>query len=88
MDSENAAIDDMFAAYHRLKDMGWNDIMYCPKDGTNFLSVCPGSTGIFRSRYMGDWPKGGWWVEDGGDLWPERPCLWKPLPAPTPGEQK
>lgn len=77
MPTEKDAIEAMWSAYQRLKELGWNEAIYCPKDGTPFDAIEPGSTGIFRTHYSGEWPKGSWWAEDAGDLWPARPCLYR-----------
>ena len=77
MPTEKAALEQMFEAYTRLKEMGWNDAIYCPKDGTMFSSISAGSTGIHKCNYTGEWPTGSWWVYD-GDVWPSRPILWRP----------
>lgn len=61
----------------RLKELGWQEAEYCPKDGSEFKAIEVGSTGIHDCVYLGDWPKGGWWVHD-GDTYPSRPILWKP----------
>lgn len=81
MPTEADAIQQMQAAYARLKQLGWNDAIYCPKDGSNFHTIEVGSTGIHPTHYEGEWPTGSWWVEEAGDLWPSRPCLWKAIPA-------
>ena len=78
MPDEQAAINAMFQAYQRLKELGWREAIYCPKDGTSFDAIEPGSTGIHTCSYSGKWPKGSWWVHNAGDLWPSRPCLFKP----------
>lgn len=77
---EKAHLNVMGVAYGKLRELGWNDIIYCPKDGSWFLSICAGSTGVFPCCYRGEWPTGGWWVSDAGDEWPARPILWKPMP--------
>lgn len=77
---ERSAIEAMFEAWLRLKELGWSEAIYCPKDGSAFEVIEPGSTGIFRCHYDGDWPKGTWRVEDGGDLWPSRPILFRLYP--------
>jgi hypothetical protein len=77
MPTEAAAISQMFQAYQRLRELGWREAIYCPKDGTEFSVIEPGSTGIHRCTYSGDWPNGSWWIHD-GDTWPARPCLWRP----------
>lgn len=79
MPDETAAVRKMFDAWQRLKDLGWNDACYCPKDGSSFLVIEPGSTGFHRAHYSGEWPKGTWWIEEDHDLSPSRPILWKPL---------
>lgn len=79
-EAERKAIDQMFQAYQTLKRLGWNDAIYCPKDGRRFLSIEPGSTGIHDTHYEGEWPNGTWWVLEANDLWPARPCLWKAKP--------
>lgn len=80
MPDETSALKTMHDAYTRLKDMGWRDAIYCPKDGSTFEIIEVGSTGIFRAHYQGEWPSGSWWAEDAGDLWPSRPCLFRLLP--------
>lgn len=77
MPDERTAIDAMFQAWLRLKELGWREAQYCPKDGGAFDAIEPGSTGIHRCRYEGEWPKGSWWIEDDGDLWPSRPVLFR-----------
>lgn len=74
MPTEQDAIKLMFEAYTRLKDLGWNDPIYCPKDGSPFDVIEPGSTGIHSCVYHGEWPTGGWWI-DGED--PSRPVLYR-----------
>ena len=86
MPTERDAIAAMFDAYLRLKELGWNDAIYCPKDGTPFLSIEAGSTGIHPTHYSGTWPKGSWWVSEAGDLWPSRPILFKPKEANDDGK--
>lgn len=77
---ELAALEAMHAQYVALTKLGWRDSIYCPKDRSKFLVITAGSTGVFPCHYDGEWPKGTWWIEDGGDLWPARPILFKPLP--------
>lgn len=79
MPTDQDALATLFTAYQRLRELGWRDAIYCPKDGSWFEVIEVGSTGIHRCRYEGTWPTGRWWVADGGDLWPSYPCLWRPL---------
>lgn len=77
---EKTALRVMFECHQRLKELGWNDAIYCPKDGTAFEAIEPGSTGVFRCYYTGEWPNGHWWLEDGGDVYPARPVLFRLYP--------
>ena len=79
MPTEQDAINAMFDAWLRLKELGWSEASYCPKDGTHFQAIESGSTGIHDCSYEGEWPTGTWWLYD-GDVWPSRPCLYKLYP--------
>lgn len=81
---ESELLQQMFDKYQGLKSLGWNDAVYCPKDGSTFLAIEAGSTGVFPCRYEGEWPKGTFWTIAHGDLWPSRPILYKPMPAQEP----
>ena len=70
MPDDKAAINALFDAWQRLKELGWNDPQYCPKDGTRFKVIELGSTGIFDCSYSGEWPKGHYMVEDEHDVYP------------------
>ena len=87
MPDERAAIKVMFAAYDRLRSLGWREIMYAPKDGTIVEVIEAGSAGIFRAHYM-TFSKGGgsWWIHDAADLWPADPILFRAIAEqlPTP----
>ena len=77
MPDEHAALHAMMDAYIRLKELGWNNAIYCPKDGTTFNVIEAGSSGIHTCHYDGEWPNGSWWIHDEGDFWPSRPILFK-----------
>src|SRR5213080_394944 len=79
MPDEKSALRAMHDAYIRLKDMGWNDAVYCPKDGSHFEVIEAGSTGIHDCAYQGKWPDGSWLVYD-EDIWPSRPILYRLYP--------
>ena len=79
MPTEEDAMAAMQEAFERLKDLGWKEAMYCPKDGTPFLAIEAGCCAAGVCQYLGEWPKGSWWMHSGGDLWPSRPILWKPI---------
>jgi len=83
MPDEDAALKLFFDAWLRLKDFGWREACYCPKDGRAFEAIEAGSSGRHRCHYSGEWPKGGYWIEGNGDLWPSHPVLFRDLPTPT-----
>jgi hypothetical protein len=70
MPDEQAAISALFDAWQRLKELGWNDPQYCPKDGSSFKVIEMGSTGIFDCHYQGTWPDGLYMVSDDCDIYP------------------
>lgn len=74
--TEQDAVNTINQCYHRLKDLGWDDPEYCPKDGSALDLIEVGSTGIHRGFYLGEWPGGTWEIPDErGDLWSSRPIL-------------
>ena len=72
------ALTVMTQAWHRLRELGWREAMYCPKDGSMFEVIEAGSSGIHVAYYHGEWPNG-WWIADEGDSWPSHPILWRPI---------
>lgn len=80
MPDVQSAIHAMQDAYLRLKELGWSEAIYCPKDGSLFEVIEPGSTGIHKCHYEGEWPRGRWWINTKDwDLSPSRPVLFRPL---------
>jgi len=79
-EGEEAQLAKIRDGYYGLKNLGWADATYCPKDGTRFLAICGNGSEPRPCTYQGEWPQGGWWIEDAGDLWPVRPILWKAMP--------
>jgi len=75
--TEQDAINMIAECHTRLKELGWNDAIYCPKDGSEFDAIEVGSTGIHRCHYSGEWPEGRWWIADEHDLWPSRPIMYR-----------
>ena len=61
-EAEMPTSDDALMVMHRgrerLKELGWREGQYCPKDGTPFAVIQYGSTGIFEGWYSGEWPTG------------------------------
>ena len=80
MPDEAAALSQMLDAHQRLKELGWSEAIYCPKDGTIFDAIEAGSSGIHKCHYSGQWPDGSWWIHSHGDLWPSRPILFRLTP--------
>lgn len=82
MPDERAAINAMWDAYQRLKELGWRDGKYSPRDGTRFRTVELGSTGIFDCDCHGEWPHCTWTTYDGHDAYPssQAPDLFKLYP--------
>lgn len=70
MPDEKAAIHALWDAHQRLKELGWREPQYCPKDGTRFRVIELGSTGVFDCYYQGEWPKGLYMVMDERDCYP------------------
>lgn len=81
MPTERAALEQFHSAYVRLKELGWRDIHYCPKDGRTFQVIEVGSTGVHVAHYESDGHIGTFWIHAEGDLWPSKPSLYRPLPA-------
>ncbi len=79
MPTEEDAMVAMLQAFERLKELGWKEAMYCPKDGTLFWALEPGCSAAGVCQYLGTWPTGRYWTHSGGDLWPSRPALFKPM---------
>jgi len=80
MPTEQDAVRSMARAFERLRELGWKEALYMSNETLGTVRLIePGSSGIHEGHYMGEWPTGGWWLHDSGDLWPSRPCLAKPL---------
>lgn len=79
MPDELAARLVSFDAWLRLKELGWSEAIYCPKDGSEFEVIEAGSTGVHRCVYWGEWPSGSWWILGDGDMYPSRPVLYRQI---------
>lgn len=64
--------------FERLKELGWREIQYCPKDGTEFDAYCFGDLVSFDCTYEGQWPDGMWVQHDEDDSIVCYPSLWRP----------
>lgn len=63
----------VFSAYDALRNKGWQEVTYAPKD-TQLWLIEAGSTG-FHSGYRD--ADGSFWVVDRMDTWPSYPILFK-----------
>lgn len=73
MPTEKDAIGALWEAFQRLRELGWREACYCPKDGSGFQIIEVGSTGIFDAHYSGEWPDGYIISSDGHDSYVSRP---------------
>ena len=85
MPTTKDALKVMHRGHSRLRDLGWKDGIYCPKDGEPFAMIQFGSTGIFEGWYMGEWPDGR--VDSCDYLNHPHGLMWKPLAALTDDER-
>jgi|ERR1035437_9987939 hypothetical protein len=81
MPDEKSAINAMFDAWLRLKELGWREGVYSPRDGTMFKVIELGSTGIFGCDCHGEYPNCTWTTYD-HDAYPSSkpPAMFKLLP--------
>jgi len=70
MPDAKAAVMALWEAQKRLKELGWTEGIYCPKDGSTFKAVTLGSTGIFDCVCEGEWPDCTWTIFDEHDAYP------------------
>lgn len=84
MPDSMTALRTLHDALTRLKDEGWREGIYCPKDGSEFAVIEFGSTGIFRSLYSGEWPRG--YLHIGDFVSGPEGILWKPIDKLTAAE--
>lgn len=81
---DECALREFFMAWRTFRELGWRDVVHCPKDGTPFLGIVPGRTEIHTCFYKGEWPNGAWWTQIADEEpWLVRPCLYKPLKRDT-----
>lgn len=76
--TERRAIIQMMEAWTRLRELGWKEIMYAPRDRTTFEVIEPGSTGIHPCQHWEEPTRGSFWVLEPGDALPSHPILWRP----------
>lgn len=77
-------IEKLTAAFQALQNLGFQQIMYAPTDGTEIEVIELGSSGIHKAHHMDS----GFWVASHGDLWPSRPVLWRKIKQPLSSEDR
>ena len=77
MPTQEDAFRQIYEAYHRLKELGWKDAKYCPKDGSLFDAYEAGCIEIQTASYVGTWPDGSIFAHDKHDSYPSRPILFR-----------
>lgn len=77
MPTEQDAILVMFKAWERLKELGWREAVYAPRDGRALEFIEAGSTGIHPGHRDEKYT----WLHEAGDLWPSHPILFREPPA-------
>lgn len=82
MPTEEDAARSMWEAYYRLKELGWRDATYCPRDGRALKFIEAGSSGI-HDGHCDDQDmahkRPTVWLHSNGDLWPSQPILYKEI---------
>ena len=77
MPTEQRAIRHLFDAWYRLKELGWREAMYAPRDRTWCEFIECGSTGVYKG-YCDE--EGRIWLVDDQDTWPSNAVLFKQVP--------
>lgn len=81
MPDEQTAINMLFEAYQRLRELGWKESMYAPRDRSKLRLIEVGSTGIHEGycedRPSSKFPLKWFWLYGNDDLWPSSPILFK-----------
>lgn len=82
--SDTDAIQCMFQAWLRLKELGWKEAIYAPYD-TPLDLIEVGSTGIHRGYCEMNLHLGRkvFWVYDNDDTYPSQPILFRVSANPT-----
>lgn len=82
MPTEQDAVNALWNAHQRLKELGWKDPTYAhelKRSGITSRLIELGSTGIHEGYYNKVNDHDVWWI--GSDGWPSHPCLVKPVDA-------
>jgi hypothetical protein len=75
--TEQDCLAVMQQAFHRLRELGWREAIYAPKDGRAFDAIEFGCAAILECQYLGEHV----FAAEAGDLWPARPNLFRAAAA-------
>lgn len=81
MPDAESALRSMISAEERLKELGWRDARYCPRDESEFAVCEIGSTGMWKAFYSGEFITYADCVSKGNRMY------FKPLDKLTDGER-
>ena len=80
MPTEESALRLMLHVSERLKEFGWQNAIYAPKDGRPLELIEFGSSGIHKGHCRevppSDFPMKWFWILD-DDMWPSKPILYR-----------
>lgn len=85
MPASGDALSMICTAKERMREPGWQEAKYCPKDGEEFAVIEWGCSGIFPAVYHGEWPTGLLYYCD--SFTNPAGCMFKPLADLTPVER-
>ncbi len=80
MPTEQDAVNTLWEAYQRLRELGWKETTYAhdfKKEGLESQLIELGSSGIHVGYYHKTNDHDVWWI--GAEGFPSHPCLVKPL---------
>ena len=80
--TEQSAVNALWDAWSRLKELGWKEAQYATPNRALRLTVSIGSTGIHEAYCeprTSPSPSSKWWwhPSEDGDLWPHEPILYR-----------
>ncbi len=75
---EAHALDTLCDLRRRLEELGWSEASLAPRNHKPLLFIEAGCSRVLR----GYRDEVGFWVSDGGDMWPSHPMLFKVDPDP------
>lgn len=73
----NHCVVALLQTVERLREIGWRDACYAPKD-RSFDAIVMGGSGVHRCQWLGG-TAGGWFIEDTNDWWPAQIVVWREI---------